>query len=173
MPVTDTLSVCLPHPPNAPNLEPSPSGSFVDKFRYRQRLPGSKNVVHQSYSERINDHEYATSNNHRTPLTYRTSNRSPLRTPCPVITRSRYSSPDEFPLRASIAIHLSCLIAMIALYLLFLPLFYCPVVSTTAAGAPVIDYVVDDRTPYSRATRQAEPLLLKCEISRRNPWGST
>src|SRR3954469_19800068 len=36
---------------------------------------------------------------------------------------------------------------MIALYLLSPPLFYCPVVSTTAAGAPVIDYVVDDRTP--------------------------
>src|SRR3954470_24011918 len=51
---------------------------------------------------------------------------------------------------------------MIALYLLFLPpLFYCPIVSTSAAGAPVIDYVVDDRTPlYRRASRQAEPLPL-------------
>src|SRR3954462_11782319 len=39
------------------------------------------------------------------------------------------------------------LIAMIALYLLFLPLFYYPIVSTTAAGAPVIYYVVDSRTP--------------------------
>src|ERR1043165_9763494 len=35
---------------------------------------------------------------------------------------------------------------MCALYLLFLPLSYCPVVPTTAADAPVIDYVVDDRT---------------------------
>src|SRR3954469_1483153 len=43
--------------------------------------------------------------------------------------------------------HVLLLIAMIALYLLFPPLLYCPVVSTTAAGAPVIDYVVDDRTP--------------------------
>ena len=60
MPVKNTLPVCLLHPPNAPNLELSPSGSSVDKFRYRQRLPGSKNVVHQSYSERISDHEYAT-----------------------------------------------------------------------------------------------------------------
>ena len=57
---TNTVSVRLLHPPNAPNLELSPSGSSVDKFRYRQRLPGSKNVVHQSYSERISDHEYAT-----------------------------------------------------------------------------------------------------------------
>src|SRR3954463_3160837 len=39
------------------------------------------------------------------------------------------------------------LIAMIAVYLLFLPLFYCPVVPTTDVDAPVIDYVVDDRTP--------------------------
>src|SRR4051812_48335472 len=37
---------------------------------------------------------------------------------------------------------------MIALYLLFLPrLSYCPVVPTTDADAPVIDYVDDDRTP--------------------------
>src|SRR4051812_31921673 len=42
----------------------------------------------------------------------------------------------------------------------FSPLFYCPVVSTTAADAPVIDYVVGDRTPYRRASRQAEPLPL-------------
>ena len=58
--VKNTLSVCLPHPPNASNLEPSPSGSFVDNFRYRQRLPGSKNVVYQSYSEWIKDYKYAT-----------------------------------------------------------------------------------------------------------------
>ena len=39
-------------------------------------------------------------------------------------------------------------IATIVVYLLFLPpLFYCPVVLTTDADAPVIDYVVDDRTP--------------------------
>src|SRR3954470_17835831 len=80
----------------------------------------------------------------------------PLRTPCPVITRSRYSSPDEFPLRGTCIVptlehrlkFIYCdmlLIAMIALYLLFLPLFYCPVVSTTAADALVIDYVVDGR----------------------------
>src|SRR3954464_12222795 len=37
---------------------------------------------------------------------------------------------------------------MLAWYLLFLPpLFYCPVVPTTDADAPVIDYVDDDRTP--------------------------
>ena len=39
------------------------------------------------------------------------------------------------------------LIVMLALYLLFLPLSYCPVVSTTAVDAPVIDYIVDVRTP--------------------------
>src|SRR4051812_14091657 len=37
---------------------------------------------------------------------------------------------------------------MFALYLLFLsPFLYCPVVLTTDADAPVIDYVDDDRTP--------------------------
>src|ERR1043165_1954361 len=55
-----------------------------------------------------------------------------------------------YNVRVSFTIHLSChaLIAMIALYLLFLPpLSYCPVVPTTDADAPVIDYFVDDRTP--------------------------
>src|SRR3954471_13043478 len=53
------------------------------------------------------------------------------------------SSSDEFPFRATCIVstsehrlqficHVMLLIAMIALYLLFLPLFYCPVVSTTA-----------------------------------------
>src|SRR3954470_2671529 len=36
---------------------------------------------------------------------------------------------------------------MCALYLLVFPLSYFPVVSTTAADAPVFDYVVDDHTP--------------------------
>src|SRR3954463_6722885 len=74
---TNTLSVCLPHPPNAPYLEPSPSGSSVDKFRYRQRLPGSKNFVYQSCSEQIRDYEYDTHTLTAPPLTYRTSNRPP------------------------------------------------------------------------------------------------
>ena len=39
------------------------------------------------------------------------------------------------------------LIPMIAVYLLFLPPLYCPVVPTIGADAPVIDYVIDDRTP--------------------------
>src|ERR1043165_2148832 len=47
-----------------------------------------------------------------------------------------------------------CLLCVLCFFC-FSPLFYCPVVSTTAAGAPVIDYVVDDRTPYRRASRQA------------------
>src|SRR3954462_6742854 len=83
---TDTLSVCLPHPPNAPNLEPSPSDSSVDKFRDRQRLPGSKNFVYECCSERINDHEYPT-RIPTAPLSH-TEHRPvpPLRTPCPVIT---------------------------------------------------------------------------------------
>src|SRR3954467_999333 len=50
-----------------------------------------------------------------------------------------------------------CIATMLCIYCFF-PLFYCPVVSTTDADAPVIDYVVDDRTPLlssfeaSRAT---------------------
>ena len=51
--------------------------------------------------------------------------------------------------RASITIHCHVIhsFVMRALYLLFLPLSYCPVVPTTAADAPLIDYIVDDRTP--------------------------
>src|SRR3954470_9199049 len=40
----------------------------------------------------------------------------------------------------------NCSLCVLCIYC-FSPLFYCPVVSTTAAGAPMIDYVVDDRTP--------------------------
>src|SRR3954463_9109556 len=39
-----------------------------------------------------------------------------------------------------------CLLCVLCIYC-FSPLSYCPVVSTTAVNAPVIDYVVDDRTP--------------------------
>src|SRR4051812_5562488 len=52
-----------------------------------------------------------------------------------------------------------CLLCVLCIYCFF-PLFYCPVVSTTAADAAVIDYVLDDRTPDRRASRQAEPLPL-------------
>src|SRR3954462_477436 len=51
---------------------------------------------------------------------------------------------------------------MCALYLWLLPLSYCPVVLTTAADAPVIDYIVDDRTPLPssfQASRATSPLL--------------
>src|SRR3954466_10423508 len=50
-----------------------------------------------------------------------------------------------------------CIATMLCIYC-FSPLFYCPVVLTTDADAPVIDYVVDDRVPLlssfqeSRAT---------------------
>src|ERR1043165_4020135 len=40
----------------------------------------------------------------------------------------------------------NCLLCLLCIYCFF-PLSYCPVVSTTDADAPVIDYVVDDRTP--------------------------
>ena len=57
---------------------------------------------------------------------------------------------------------MSCIcIAIIAMYLLFLPPpSYCLVDPATAVDAPVIDYVVDDTTPCYRATRQAVPLPL-------------
>ena len=43
---------------------------------------------------------------------------------------------------------MSCIcIAIITVYLLFLPPSYCPVDPATAVDASVIDYVVDDRTP--------------------------
>src|SRR3954469_14834655 len=82
----------------------------------------------------------------------------PLRTPCPVITpepaihrqmNSRSELRSSYHVRASITFHLSCLAFDRYDCFIFIvsPLFYCPIVSTTAAGAPVIDYVVDDRTP--------------------------
>src|SRR3954469_24755541 len=82
----------------------------------------------------------------------------PLRTPCPVITpepaihrqmNSRSELRSSYHVRASITFHLSCLAFDRYDCFIFIvsPLFYCPIVSTTAVGAPVIDYVVDDRTP--------------------------
>src|SRR3954462_850174 len=53
-----------------------------------------------------------------------------------------------------------CFLCVLCIYCFF-PLFYCPVVSTTAADAPVIDYVVDDRTPLPsnfQASRSTSPL---------------
>src|SRR3954462_8157970 len=92
---TDTLPVCLPHPPNAPNLEPAPFGSSVDILRYRQRLPGSKNVVYQSYSEQISDREYTTRIT-TVPL-YHTEHRTiPLRTVCLMNCPVLLQCPDQF-----------------------------------------------------------------------------
>src|SRR3954469_19088493 len=53
-----------------------------------------------------------------------------------------------------------CLLCVLCIYCFF-PLSYCPLVSTTAADAPVIDYVVDDRTPLPssfQASRATSPL---------------
>src|SRR3954462_9652759 len=49
---------------------------------------------------------------------------------------------------------MSCIcISIFVVYLFFPPpLSYCPVVSTSAADAPVIDYFVDDRTPTVELT---------------------
>src|SRR3954465_7982591 len=52
-----------------------------------------------------------------------------------------------------------CLLCVLCIYC-FSHLSYCPVVSTTAADAPVIDYVVDDRTPLPssfQASRATSP----------------
>src|ERR1041385_4926211 len=55
----------------------------------------------------------------------------------------------SYNVRASLTFHMSCLVfvllSLLCIYY-FSPLFYCPVVSTSAADAPVIDYFVDDRT---------------------------
>src|ERR1043165_4021772 len=53
-----------------------------------------------------------------------------------------------------------CLLCVLCIYC-FSPLSYCPVVLTTAVDAPVIDYVVDDRTPLLsslQASRATSPL---------------
>src|SRR3954469_21840182 len=62
---------------------------------------------------------------------------------------SRSEQRASYYVRASIAFHLSCI--SIDCYACFVfivssPLFYCPVVPTTDADAPVIDYIVDGRT---------------------------
>src|ERR1041384_7357524 len=55
----------------------------------------------------------------------------------------------SYNIRASLTFHMSCLVfellSLLCIYC-FSPLFYCPVVSTSAADPPVIDYFVDDRT---------------------------
>src|SRR3954466_5596354 len=63
---------------------------------------------------------------------------------------SRSEQRASYYVRVLIAFCLSC--NTIDCYACFVfivssPLFYCPVVSTIAADAPVIEYVVDDRTP--------------------------
>src|SRR3954469_4336129 len=83
----------------------------------------------------------------------------PLRTPCPVITpepaihrqmNSRSELKSSYHVSSSITFHLSCLAFDCYDCFIFIvspPLFYCPIVSTTDADAPVFDYVVYDRTP--------------------------
>src|ERR1041385_2658782 len=69
---------------------------------------------------------------------------------------------------------MSCIcIAIIVVYLLFLPLSYCPVVSTSAADAPVIDYFVDYRTSTVELTGkqshflpQISPIFPYCSCTR-------
>src|ERR1041385_8502817 len=66
----------------------------------------------------------------------------------------------SYNVRVSLTFHMSCLVFVLLLLLCiycFFSLSYCPIVSTSVADAPVIDYFVDDRTPYRRAYRQAEP----------------
>src|SRR3954471_5144593 len=51
--------------------------------------------------------------------------------------------------RTPLTMNLPCLVFVLLLLpciYCFFPLSYCPVVSTSAADAPVIDYFVDDRT---------------------------
>src|SRR3954470_2556477 len=53
-----------------------------------------------------------------------------------------------------------CLLCVLFIYCFF-PFSYCPVVPTTAADAPMIDYVVDDRTPVLssfQASKATSPL---------------
>ena len=65
-----------------------------------------------------------------------------------MIFRSEHS--NQHCTRAPPTLRLPCrafvLLLLLCIYCFF-PLSYCPVVPTTAADAPVIDYVVDDRTP--------------------------
>src|SRR4051812_32856879 len=77
---------------------------------------------------------------------------------------SRSEQHASYYVRASIAFLLSCNIIVCCACFVFIvssPLFYCPVVSTTTADAPVIDYVVDDRTPLPsgfQASNTTSPL---------------
>src|SRR3954469_2919343 len=54
---------------------------------------------------------------------------------------------------------------MLAFYYCFFPLFYCPVVPTTDADAPVIDYVVDDRTPLPSSFQASRATSLLTHIA--------
>src|SRR4051812_48475211 len=76
---------------------------------------------------------------------------------------SRSEQYTLYCVRAPSTLCLPCVEFVLLLCCVFIvssPLFYCSVVPTTDADAPEVDYVVDDRTPYYRASRQAEPLPL-------------
>src|SRR3954469_23542085 len=103
--ITVTLSTCLSDIHDTIDMEPSPSGPFVDNH--------PEPVFHPRMNSRS---EQYTLHCVRTPLT----------------------------------LHLPCLVFVLLLLLCiycFSPLSYCPVVPTTDADTPVIDYVIDDRTP--------------------------
>src|ERR1041385_3755170 len=68
----------------------------------------------------------------------------------------------SYNVRASLTFHMSCLVFVLLLLLCiycFSPLYYCPVVSTSAADAPVIDYFVDDRTSTVELTGKQSHFL--------------
>src|ERR1041385_8562362 len=66
----------------------------------------------------------------------------------------------SYNVRVSLTFHMSCLVfvllSLMCIYC-FSPLSYCPVVSTSAADAPVIDYFVDDRTSTVELTGKQSP----------------
>src|SRR4051812_41011083 len=77
---------------------------------------------------------------------------------------SRSELCPSYYFRAWIAFLMSCItIACCACFVFIVssPLSYCPVDLTTDAGAPVFDYVIDDRTPLSssfQASSATSPL---------------
>src|SRR3954462_12245237 len=73
--------------------------------------------------------------------------------PEPVVRPRMNSRSEQYTLyrvRAPSMLCLPCVVFVLLLCCVFIvssPLFYCPVVPTNDADAPVNDYVVDDRTP--------------------------
>src|SRR3954463_8433486 len=71
---TDTLSVCLPHPPGASNIDIPPSGLSAGNFPVPITVARIEKLCISKLLRTVQRLRIRYLYSHRTPLTYRTSN---------------------------------------------------------------------------------------------------